>query len=398
MLEKILSSKMKEKTEPLEKEISFLYSLLASAPIIIFVKNSKGVYRYANENFSRLFNINHEEIIGKTDFDITPDKSLVEQFLASDLEVIKTRKEKVIRRDKILNNKGVICYVDTIKSPIINEDGTCDHMLGISLDITEKTRMEMVLEESRLKLTDLVQKVLSSMKNILQVSDEIKEVVQVQTLDIKAVDQITAHVLDANRLTENMLSEILKLTNHTMGLAQNGNKSILQMNDSIYNINESSKKMLGIIEIINSIASQTNLLALNASIEAARAGDAGLGFSVVASEISKLAEKSTGSTKNIQELIRMTNEEAGQGKINIEKGGENFRNIIAEVEKIHRKISEVNDQMGESSERYTEFQERIAELNREADSIQAKVGNQVNQLKTIMSSMIQVEEDFRKLK
>ncbi|HNO25661.1 MAG TPA: PAS domain-containing protein, partial [Leptospiraceae bacterium] len=73
MLEKILSSKIKEKTEPLEKEISFLYSLLASAPIIIFVKNSKGVYRYANENFSRLFNINNEEIIGKTDFDITPD-------------------------------------------------------------------------------------------------------------------------------------------------------------------------------------------------------------------------------------------------------------------------------------------------------------------------------------
>lgn len=398
MLEKILSSKIKEKTEPLEKEISFLYSLLASAPIIIFVKNSKGVYRYANENFSRLFNINNEEIIGKTDFDITPDKSLVEQFLASDLEVIKNRKEKVIRRDKILNNKGDICYVDTIKSPIINEDGSCDHMLGISLDITEKTRMEMVLEESRLKLSDLVQKVLASMKNILQVSDEIKEVVQVQTLDIKAVDQITAHILEANRLTGSMLSEILRLTSHTMGLAQNGNKSILQMNDSIFNINESSKKMLGIIEIINSIASQTNLLALNASIEAARAGDAGLGFSVVASEISKLAEKSTGSTKNIQELIRMTNEEAGQGKINIEKGGENFRNIIAEVEKIHRKISDVNDQMSDSAEKYNDFQDRIAELDKEADSIHTKVSNQVNQLKAIMSSMIQVEEDFRKLK
>lgn len=60
------------------------------------------------------------------------------------------------------------------------------------------------------------------------------------------------------------------------------------MNDVVFGVDDSAKKITNIIELINSIAEQTNLLSLNASIEAARAGEAGKGFAVVASELPSL--------------------------------------------------------------------------------------------------------------
>ncbi len=112
-----------------------------------------------------------------------------------------------------------------------------------------------------------------------------------------------------------------------MDSAQNSNKTLELMNRSMTNIENSSSEITGIINIINDISDQINLLSLNAAIEAARAGDAGRGFAVVADEISKLADRTSESVKNIGELIGANENDIADGKSHVSGTVETIKSI-----------------------------------------------------------------------
>lgn len=108
--------------------------------------------------------------------------------------------------------------------------------------------------------------------------------------------------------------------------------------EAMNKIQETSQKVVGIIQTIEEIASQTNLLSLNASIEAARAGDAGRGFAVVADEIGKLALESSKAASTTKELIEISMEEINKGNTIAVGAMDSLKESVTVVGKVNEMI------------------------------------------------------------
>lgn len=135
------------------------------------------------------------------------------------------------------------------------------------------------------------------------------------------------------------------LANSMSGNARTGDESIRSMVSSINKINDSSMQVSNIIQIINDISDKINLLALNAAIESARAGEAGRGFAVVADEISKLADETAGSIKEIDKLIQVNNTEISKGLKISDDTSSIIIKIIRGVEAISSMMNSMSDFM-----------------------------------------------------
>ena len=129
---------------------AFLRQVIDTAPSMIFVKDWNGRFVLVNKSLAHTYGSTHEEIVGKTDAAFNPNAEEVEHFLQDDRQVMSTRQNKLIPEEPVTHADGVVHWYNTVKVPLINSDGTCDKVLGISTDITERKQVEEKLRRYEL--------------------------------------------------------------------------------------------------------------------------------------------------------------------------------------------------------------------------------------------------------
>ena len=220
--------------------------------------------------------------------------------------------------------------------------------------------------------------------------------------------------------------DVVSSANEASKMANDGqkivNKAVLGIQQVAVTVRESAQLMsaLGkrsvqigqIINVIKDIAEQTNLLALNAAIEAARAGEQGRGFAVVADEVRKLAERTSTATSEISEMINAIQSETGSAVSAMEKGstevndgvalanqaGESLQNINNSVKRVVEMLEQIADSTRSQSETTNEITQRvedISEIAKENASSVDETTQASHDLKKLSADLQQIVSRFK---
>jgi len=190
-------------------------------------------------------------------------------------------------------------------NPILDINGKAYKVVKFAMDVTDQVQREMLVSEK-----------------------------------VQAISSVLADLTRSIGVIADGSQQTAGLAGQTQAEAADGSKLLARSTDAIVAIQKSSGDVRDIIDTISDIASQTHLLAFNAAIEAARAGEHGYGFSVVANEVRKLAEKSAVATREIAKLINDTVNRVDEGT---RLSGE----VEAAFERIVRSVGRTSESIGQ---------------------------------------------------
>jgi methyl-accepting chemotaxis protein len=192
-----------------------------------------------------------------------------------------------------------------------------------------------------------------------------------------------AHLTTTVRQNADNARQANQLAITASSVATQGGDVVGQVIQTMGSINESSRKIVDIIGVIDGIAFQTNILALNAAVEAARAGEQGRGFAVVASEVRTLAQRSAAAAKEIKALIDDSVSKVDNGAKLVDQAGTTMEQVVTSI----RRVTDIMAEIASASQEQTNGIEQVNQAITQMDETTQQNAALVEEAAAAASSM-----------
>ncbi|MBA5639859.1 MCP four helix bundle domain-containing protein [Duganella sp. LX20W] len=245
-----------------------------------------------------------------------------------------------------------------------------DLSVQVDTEVDDRASLMLAMKHMRDSLTRIVGAVRGSTETIATASTEIAS----GNLDLSArTEQQASSLAETAAAMEKMTATVKQnadnarqanqLASAAANVAVQGGAVVSRVVETMGSINDSSKKVVDIIGVIDGIAFQTNILALNAAVEAARAGEQGRGFAVVASEVRNLAQRSASAAKEIKALIDDSVSKVNAGSELVDEAGSTMGEVVSSIQRVTDIMSEISAATGEQTAGLEQINQAIIEMD-----------------------------------